>query len=209
MMNQKTLIGLAVVAVVAVGAALALNHSRQPVSNTGAQAGLLAPGLAEELDKIKTVELLTANNADCDAAAAHLNAWLVENQGSFRDALRQQGEELLVIYDWCHQRFTPTQISTLVTRWNSYMDTEIAMRISASATSRSRKPRVSRSISRAQPSRLISSLAYPAHTEATRLCGAVPRRRAGLPKAACCRTSRHRTGCKRTLPTSPRTASLR
>ena len=70
--------------------------------------------------------LLTTNNADCDAAVAHLNGWLVENQGSFRDALRQQGEELLVIYDWCHHRLTPAQIATLVARWNSYMDTEIA-----------------------------------------------------------------------------------
>jgi len=70
--------------------------------------------------------LLTASNADCDAAVAHLNGWLVENQGSFRDALRQQGEELLAIYDWCHQRLTPAQIATLVARWNGYMDTEIA-----------------------------------------------------------------------------------
>lgn len=70
--------------------------------------------------------VLTGNTADCDLAVAHLNGWLVQNQGGFRDALRQQGEELLLIYDWCHARLTPAQISTLVARWNGYFDTEIA-----------------------------------------------------------------------------------
>ena len=51
--------------------------------------------------------VLTANVGDCDLAADYLVAWLVENNGSRRDALRQQGEELLLIYDWCHDRFTP------------------------------------------------------------------------------------------------------
>ncbi len=83
MMNQKTLIGLAVVAVVAVGAALALNHSRQPASNTGAQAGLLAPGLAEELDKIKTVELLTANNAAAVTLEQKDGRWGVAQRGGY------------------------------------------------------------------------------------------------------------------------------
>lgn len=70
--------------------------------------------------------LLTANNADCDAAVTHLAAWTYEGNGGRRDGLRQQGEELLVIYDWCHHRLSPTQIQTLVARWNGYMDLEIA-----------------------------------------------------------------------------------
>lgn len=70
--------------------------------------------------------LLTGNNADCDLAVAHLLGWLVENNGNRRDALRQQGEELLLIYDWCRQRLSPAQVQTLVTRWNGYMDLEIA-----------------------------------------------------------------------------------
>jgi hypothetical protein len=70
--------------------------------------------------------LLTANNTDCDAAVTHLAGWLVENNGSRRDALRQQGEELLVIYDWCHHRMSPAQVTTLVARWNGYLDSEIA-----------------------------------------------------------------------------------
>ena len=43
--------------------------------------------------------LLTANNTDCDAAVTHLAGWLVENNGNRHNTLRQQGEELLVIYD--------------------------------------------------------------------------------------------------------------
>jgi hypothetical protein len=70
--------------------------------------------------------VLTGNTGDCDTAATYLNNWLVQNQGSFRDALRQQGEELLLIYDWCHARLTGPQIATLVARWNGYLDTEIA-----------------------------------------------------------------------------------
>ena len=70
--------------------------------------------------------VLANNVGDCDAAADYLVGWLVENNGNRRDALRQQGEELLVIYDWCHDRLSAGEISTLVVRWNSYMDTEIA-----------------------------------------------------------------------------------
>jgi|CXWL01.1.fsa_nt_gi hypothetical protein len=70
--------------------------------------------------------VVMGNAGDCTAAATHLNAWLVENNGNRLDALRQQGEELLVIYDWCHGALTQPQIATLVARWNGYMDLEIA-----------------------------------------------------------------------------------
>ncbi|UXI70059.1 hypothetical protein [Tahibacter amnicola] len=70
--------------------------------------------------------LLTNNTTDCDQAAAYLAGWRAEDQGGFRDAIRQQGDSLLLIYDWCHSRLTAPQIATLVTRWNGYMDTENA-----------------------------------------------------------------------------------
>jgi len=68
--------------------------------------------------------LMTQSNADCDLAAGYLATW--QFSGSFRDAMRQQGDALLQIYDWCHHRLTPSQITTLVTRWNGYLDTENA-----------------------------------------------------------------------------------
>lgn len=83
MMNQKTLIGLTVVAVVAVGAALALNHSRQPASNASAQAGLLAPDLAGELDKINKVELLTANATAAVTLEQKDGRWRVAQRGGY------------------------------------------------------------------------------------------------------------------------------
>jgi hypothetical protein len=71
--------------------------------------------------------MLTSNDADCDAAAAFLVGWQASAQGSgVRDALRQQGEDLLLIYDWCHHRLTAPQITTLVARWNGYLDDEFA-----------------------------------------------------------------------------------
>ena len=67
--------------------------------------------------------LLTNNNTDCDQAVGHLAAWEAPaGIGGFRDATRQQGEALLLIYDWCHHRLSANQIATLVARWNGYMD---------------------------------------------------------------------------------------
>ncbi len=84
------------------------------------------PGGADVQFERALCGVLTGNTGDCDLAADHLVGWLVENNGNRRDALRQQGEELLAIYDWCHDRLTPAEISTLVARWNGYMDIEIA-----------------------------------------------------------------------------------
>lgn len=71
--------------------------------------------------------LLNNNTADCDAAADYLLGWQASaGPGGFRDDTRQNGEELLLIFDWCHARFSPQEISTLVTRWNGYMDRELA-----------------------------------------------------------------------------------
>lgn len=70
--------------------------------------------------------VLTGNGADCDLAADYLLAWDVDTQGNHMDAFRQQGEGLLLIYDWCHGSFSPAEIGTLVARWNGYIDEEIA-----------------------------------------------------------------------------------
>lgn len=71
--------------------------------------------------------LLTGSTSDCDAAVAFLATWEAAAQGSgTRDALRQQGEDVLLIYDWCHARLSPTQVGSLVARWNGYLDAELA-----------------------------------------------------------------------------------
>jgi hypothetical protein len=66
--------------------------------------------------------LMTQSDADCDLAVAYLAGWVVT--GNFRDALRQQGDALIQIYDWCHHRLSPAQTAALVTRWNGYLDTD-------------------------------------------------------------------------------------
>ena len=71
--------------------------------------------------------MLNNNTADCDQAVTFLAGWKAEDQGvGVRDALRQQGEDVLLIYDWCHSRLSPAQITTLVARWNGYLDSEFA-----------------------------------------------------------------------------------
>jgi hypothetical protein len=82
-------------------------------------------GDATELNASRALRgLINNSNADCDLAIAHLSAWRANTQGNFRDAMRQQGDGLLQIYDWCHHRLTSQQITTLVALWNGYMDTE-------------------------------------------------------------------------------------
>lgn len=44
--------------------------------------------------------------------------------GGFRDAMRQQGEQWLVVYDWCNSQLTAPERATLVARWNGYLQRE-------------------------------------------------------------------------------------
>lgn len=95
-----------------------------PFTPSGSDASELAASRALH-------SLMTQNPAECTTGnpspVAHLVAWNANTQaGGFRDAMRQQGDSLLAVYDWCHGSLTPSQITTLVARWNGYMDTENA-----------------------------------------------------------------------------------
>ncbi|MBA8888690.1 hypothetical protein FHW12_002923 [Dokdonella fugitiva] len=71
--------------------------------------------------------LLTGSAADCTTAAHHVRDWQASNgDGGFRDDVRGEGEDLMLEFDWCHDRLTAAEIQTLVTRWNGYMDRELA-----------------------------------------------------------------------------------
>jgi len=89
-------------------------------------------GDASELAASRALHsLMTQNAAECTTGSpspvAHLLAWDATTQGGgFRDAMRQQGDSLLQVYDWCHGSLTAPQVATLVARWNGYMDTENA-----------------------------------------------------------------------------------
>ena len=71
--------------------------------------------------------VVTGNNADCDAAADYLVGWEARpGMGGFRDDTRQNGEALLLIFDWCFSSLSLQEVNTLVTRWNGYMDRDTA-----------------------------------------------------------------------------------
>ncbi len=71
--------------------------------------------------------VLTNNTSDCDAAADYFLGWQASaGPGGFRDDTRQEGEQLLAMFDWCYSRFSVAERTTLVTRWNGYMDREMA-----------------------------------------------------------------------------------
>jgi hypothetical protein len=59
---------------------------------------------------------------DCKAAANGFANTVIDDL--FRDTIRGNGENLLLIYDWCHDQFSPAQIHMLVDRWNGYLDRE-------------------------------------------------------------------------------------
>ncbi len=43
------------------------------------------------------------------------------------DAMRWNGEEAILVYDWCHDQMTAEQKKTIVARWNGYIDHTMAM----------------------------------------------------------------------------------
>lgn len=50
-----------------------------------------------------------------------IGAVLPTTVGAFRDAIRQDGEAWLAVYDWCNGALTEAERTMLVSRWNSYM----------------------------------------------------------------------------------------
>lgn len=68
--------------------------------------------------------VLTSNADDCGMASRYLMGYQLTpaRNDSFRDPIRQLGEQLISIYDWCHGSFTPHERAILVARWNGYID---------------------------------------------------------------------------------------
>ncbi len=82
-MNQKTLIGLVAVAVVVVGAALAINHSRKPVSNSGVQAGMLVPALRDHVNDVSRLAFVGANKQPLVTLERGDAGWKVAQKGGY------------------------------------------------------------------------------------------------------------------------------
>lgn len=98
-MNQKTLIGLGLAAVVAVVAALAINHSRKPVSDLSAQAGPLVPNLREHVNDVSKLGLTGANKQALVTLERTDGGWKVAQKGGYPADVSKLREYLLKLAD--------------------------------------------------------------------------------------------------------------
>jgi hypothetical protein len=98
-MNQKTLIGLGAAALVAVVAALVINHSRKPVSDISAQAGALVPGLREHVNDVSKLAFTGANNQPIVTLERGGSGWKVAQKGGYPADLGKLRDFLLKLGD--------------------------------------------------------------------------------------------------------------
>lgn len=64
------------------------------------------------------------NGADCSAAitwAVGYNPGVTADMGEGNDDWRWYGEDMILVYDWCHDQWTAGQISTFVTSMNTWV----------------------------------------------------------------------------------------
>jgi len=102
------------------------NSVRLQQARTYFQNHPFSPGSSDFYEKALR-GLLTGALTDCSPAAHYMRDWQASaGIGGFRDDIRQQGEDLLLMYDWCHASLTAAEISMLVDRWNGYMDRQLA-----------------------------------------------------------------------------------
>lgn len=82
-MNQKTLIGLAVAAVLALVAAMFLNHAQKPVSEGGEAAAYLAPGLREHVNDISKIVVTGADGKTLATLERGAKGWSLAQKGGY------------------------------------------------------------------------------------------------------------------------------
>ncbi|SFN25919.1 DUF4340 domain-containing protein [Dokdonella immobilis] len=82
-MNQRTLIKLGVVTVVAVIAAFAINHSRQPVSEFSDRATSLVDGLGEHVNDVNGLTLSEAGGRKTVELTRSDKGWTVKDKGGY------------------------------------------------------------------------------------------------------------------------------
>ncbi|HMM66665.1 MAG TPA: DUF4340 domain-containing protein [Dokdonella sp.] len=99
MMNKKSLVKLGVVTGVAVAAAFAINHSRQPVREFSARADALVEGLGEHVNDVSRLSLTTANKQKAVELAHSDNGWKVASKGGYPADVGKLREFLLKVAD--------------------------------------------------------------------------------------------------------------
>lgn len=73
--------------------------------------------------------ILTGNATYCRTALTAATSIVVNDlaansptEGVASDGMRWYGEEVIVTYDWCHDQMTASEKSTLLNRWNTYLN---------------------------------------------------------------------------------------
>lgn len=73
--------------------------------------------------------VVTGEAGYCQAAVAYAMTQLCSNAacnspdpevGVAADDARWEGENVILVFDWCYQHFTPAERATLINRWNTY-----------------------------------------------------------------------------------------
>lgn len=82
-MNQKTLIGLAIAALLALIAAVALNHTQKPVTESGEATAYLAPGLRDHLNDVDKIVVTGAGDKTIATLTRGKDGWGVAEKGGF------------------------------------------------------------------------------------------------------------------------------
>lgn len=98
-MNRKTLIGLALAALVAIVAAVALNRANKPVSEGGESSAYLAPGLREHVNEVDKVVLTGAGSQTIATLARGATGWGVSEKGGYAVDTGKLREFLLKLAD--------------------------------------------------------------------------------------------------------------
>jgi hypothetical protein len=99
-MNQKTLIGLAIAALVAIVAAIAINRANMPRSESGGeQSSYLAPELRDHVNDVSKLVVTGADNKTLATLERGTNGWSIAEKGGYAVDTGKLREFLLKLAD--------------------------------------------------------------------------------------------------------------
>jgi hypothetical protein len=100
-MNQKTLIGLVVAALVAIVIAIAINHSNRPRSESGGEekTSYLVPSLRDHVNDVDKLVLVGADNKPIATLTRGADGWSIAEKGGFAADTGKLREFLLKLAD--------------------------------------------------------------------------------------------------------------
>ena len=98
-MNQKTLAGLVAAAVIAIVAAIAINHANAPRSEVGESSAFFAPELRDHVNDVSRMVLTGADNKTLTTLEHGATGWTVAEKGGYAADTGKLREFLLKLAD--------------------------------------------------------------------------------------------------------------